>query len=108
MNGGSGRDRFDYDRIQESRGALRDRIDGFRHKQDDIDLRTIDANTTVGGNQRFKFIGDDSFNRVAGELHIRSVGTITKIEGDVNGDGRADFTIDVTGGVTLTAGDFLL
>ena len=108
MNGGAGRDRFDYDRIQESRGSLRDRIDGFRHNQDDIDLRTIDANTTVGGNQRFKFIGDDSFNRVAGELHIRKVGAITKVEGDINGDGRADFTIDVTGGVTLTAGDFLL
>jgi len=109
VNGGAGRDKFDYNRIQESRGAARDKIDGFRHNQDDIDLRTIDANTTVGGNQRFKFVGDDGFSRTAGEVRTRDVGgNITKVEGDVNGDGRADFTIDVVGGANLTAGDFLL
>lgn len=108
MNGGAGRDRFDYDKIQESRGGLRDRIDGFQRNLDDIDLRTIDADVTKGGNQRFKFIGDDAFTRTAGELHYRKVGAITKVEGDINGDGRADFTIDLTGVSTLKAGDFFL
>ena len=90
MIGGAGRDRFGDDRVQESRGSPRDRINGFRHKQDAIEFRTIDAYTQVGGNQRFKFIGDDSFSRIAGELHIRKAGAATKVEGDINGDGRDD------------------
>ncbi|MBU1211009.1 MAG: hypothetical protein KJ587_07020 [Alphaproteobacteria bacterium] len=108
LTGGAGRDRFDYDRIQESRGATRDKISGWNDFQDRIDLRTIDANTTVGGNQRFKFIGEDAFSRTAGELHIRDIGSITRVEGDINGDGRADFAIDVIGASTLVQSEFLL
>ncbi|MBU2582747.1 MAG: M10 family metallopeptidase C-terminal domain-containing protein [Alphaproteobacteria bacterium] len=108
QNGGAGRDRFDYDNINESRGAARDRIVGWEDFKDRIDLRTIDADTTLGGNQRFKFIGDDAFSRTAGELHIKSVGSIVRVEGDVNGDGRADFQIDVQGTSTLVQSEFLL
>lgn len=108
LNGGAGRDRFDFDSVRESRGAARDRIVGWDDFQDRIDLRTIDANTTIGGNQRFKFIGDDAFSGTAGELHIRDIGAITRVEGDINGDGRADFAIDVVGASTLVQSEFLL
>lgn len=106
--GGAGRDLFDYNDIRETRGAVHDTIRGFRHNQDDIDLRTIDANTRAGGNQRFHFIGDDAFSRTAGELHVRHIGAIARVEGDVNGDGHADFAINVVGAHNLSAGDFLL
>ena len=70
---------------------------------DKIDLATIDANTELGGNQAFKFIGAQAFHRTAGELryanHILQAG--------VNGDGRADFEVSVNENVLATA-NFIL
>ncbi len=108
LYGGTGRDRFDFNLVSESLGAGRDLIRDFVRGLDDIDLRTIDANTAVGGNQAFRFIGNSPFNGNAGELHIRQVGALIKVEGDTNGDRVADFTIDVTGAAPLSAGDFFL
>ncbi|MDX2288841.1 MAG: M10 family metallopeptidase C-terminal domain-containing protein [Hyphomicrobiaceae bacterium] len=108
LTGGGQRDVFDYNILTESRGALRDRITDFQRRIDDIDLSTLDANTRVAGNQRFKFIGDDAFSRTAGEVHAVRAGSLTRVEGDVNGDGRADFAIDVSGTAPLSAGDFIL
>lgn len=106
--GGADRDRFLYYNINESRGALRDKIVAFEQGLDDIDLRKIDANTTVGGNQRFKFIGDNNFTHTAGELHYRHIGSYVRLEADVNGDAHVDFHIDITGTTFLTAGDIFL
>ena len=81
---------------------------------DVIDLSTIDAKSTIHGNQAFKFIGTAAFHLKAGELHDfkqNLVGTAhdkTIVEGDVNGDGHADFQIELSGLKALTAGDFLL
>ena len=108
MAGGSGRDRFDFDNLADSRGAARDLISDFQHRFDRIDVSTLDANTTRGGNQRFSFIGDNDFSGRAGELHAIHVGSVIRVEGDVNGDGRADFAIDVDGTNLLTAIDFIL
>lgn len=108
LYGGGQGDRFDYDKIGESRGAQRDLIKDFQHLVDDIDLRTIDANTHLGGNQRFKFIGETDFGGQAGELHYREVGAVLRVEGDINGDSHADFAIDVMGTTVLTANDFFL
>jgi hypothetical protein len=36
------------------------------------------------------------------------MGGHTIIEGDVNGDGKADFQVDLLGYKTLTASDFIL
>lgn len=116
MSGGTGLDDFDFNAIKETgkTSTTRDRILDFVHLQDDIDLSTIDASTLRGGNQAFKFIGTQSFHEVARELHyfkINAPGTAndkTVVEGDVNGDGKADFQIELKGLKTLSSVDFIL
>lgn len=116
LTGGTGLDDFDFNALSETgkTAGSRDRITDFAHGQDDIDLRTIDANAKISGNQSFKFIGKAAFHKVAGELHyvrVNATGTVndkTIVEGDTNGDGRADFQIELTGLKTLTSTDFIL
>lgn len=76
--------------------------------QDVIDLIGIDAKTTVGGNQAFRFIGAQAFHDRAGELRFKVVAAqdLVIVQGDVNGDGRADFEIKVNGIAALNAADF--
>jgi Ca2+-binding RTX toxin-like protein len=65
---------------------------------DVIDLSGIDANTTKAGNDTFAIIGaDKQFNHEAGELRWIHLLDSTLIQGDVNGDGVADFSIAVSG-----------
>ncbi len=54
------------------------------------------------------FIDSQAFHDVAGELRFQKTSTDTFISGDVNGDGKADFSIKLTGLVTLSASDFIL
>jgi Ca2+-binding RTX toxin-like protein len=106
--GGTGRDFFDFNSIKESvKGASRDIITDFNRAVDDrIDLRTIDAQTG-GGNQNFKFIGTQDFHDKKGELRYEDKGSKVIVQGDVNGDGKADFEIYVAVGA-LSRGDFFL
>lgn len=112
MTGGGGLDDFDFNAKLETgkTAATRDRISDFKHGQDDIDLRTIDANSNAGGNQNFKFISTKAFTHLAGEVHVRyeGGGARTIVEGDVNGDSKADFMIELTGNINLSASDFIL
>ncbi|MFO1173528.1 MAG: FG-GAP-like repeat-containing protein [Hyphomicrobiaceae bacterium] len=110
LTGGLAHDVFDFNKLTESgkTAATRDVITDFKHGVDDIDLHTLDASTKKGGNQNFTFIGTEAFHKQAGELHYLKSGANTIVEGDVNGDGKADFQIGLTGLKTLTAGDFLL
>lgn len=102
MKGGPGRDDFDFNSVREARHDL---IQDF-HRGDDIDLSTIDARIG-GGNQAFHFIGTHAFTRHAGELRFTDQGATCLVQGDVNGDGRADFDILVKA-ATLHQGDFVL
>jgi serralysin len=104
LYGGSGADVFDFNSIKESRGSYADTIKDFRRGSDHIDLRGIDANTSVSGNQAFSFIGKSDFTNKAGQLKF-SGGVLS---GDVNGDGAADFQIKVSNLSTLSKGDFYL
>ncbi|MGL4320516.1 MAG: M10 family metallopeptidase C-terminal domain-containing protein [Paracoccaceae bacterium] len=114
--GGVYNDRFDFDVVADSgaTATTRDVITDFRHLRDKIDLRDIDASTVSTGNAAFDFIGSAGFHRIAGELRFLKQdvsGTAndkTFISGDVNGDGTADFQIELRGLINLSATDFLL
>ncbi|MGF6230377.1 Ca2+-binding RTX toxin-like protein [Inquilinus ginsengisoli] len=111
LTGGSGADRFVFAATGDSAvGANADRITDFSRAQGDrIDLSGIDANSAAAGTQAFSFIGSGAFTHHAGQLRavVTSPGVIT-IAGDVNGDGVSDFHIQLTGGIALVAGDFVL
>ncbi len=85
-------------------GRARDVVRDFQHGFDLVHLAAIDADEGTSGNQSFNWIGLDSFSGNAGEL--RRVNSV--VEGDVNGDGSADFQIAVLGSSTLFSSDFLL
>ena len=113
--GGAQRDIFDFNTLTDSSttSATRDLIRDFARGLDDIDLSTLDA-ITGGGNNAFAFIGKAAFSEVAGQLRFvlfNQPGSSldhTIVEGDVNGDARADFQIDLSGLINFTATDFIL
>lgn len=116
MTGGAGHDVFIFIAVNETGRAksTRDQILDFRHGIDDVNVRDIDANSSRFGNQNFKFIGQDDFHHVKGELRYEKFDNpgrkhdFTVISGDINGDGRADFQIELKGLLNLTKGDFVL
>jgi Ca2+-binding RTX toxin-like protein len=108
LYGGSGRDVFDFNSVAETAvGSSRDIIFDFRRGQDDIDLSTIDANVNASGNQAFLWIGTAAFTGKAGQLHIIDRGSQVLVQGDIDGDRKADFDILVKVG-THSASDFIL
>lgn len=98
VTGGAGADLFLFNTLQEADLGVRDLITDFdRGDGDRIDLSGIDANTRQGGDQAFRFIGQGSFGGVAGQLRASVEERGLLIEGDVNGDQRADFQILLVG-----------
>ncbi|MGK9232264.1 S8 family serine peptidase [Inquilinus limosus] len=109
--GGGGADRFQLSFISHSViGANADEITGFlRGEGDKIDLSPIDADTTLAGNQAFRFIGSALYNHRAGELRFAVTDPdTTTVAGDVDGDGVSDFHIRLTRSIKLETGDFVL
>jgi serralysin len=84
-----------------------DAITDFARGSDKIDLRGIDAITTQSGDQAFNFIGDAAFSGHAGELHTTTVSGVNFLSGDVNGDGAADFMINL-GAAHVNSADIYL
>lgn len=56
---------------------------------DFIDLSGFDANSRAAGVQHFDFIDIQAFDHTAGELRFAN----HLLQGDVNGDGKADFEV---------------
>lgn len=111
LTGGKGADHFVYAATGHSSVALGsvDRITDFnRNQKDRIDLSAIDADPATAGDQAFRFIRQAAFSGTAGELRFGHQGQKTIVEADTNGDGTADLTIELTGRIGLTAGDFIL
>jgi Ca2+-binding RTX toxin-like protein len=113
--GNAGADKFIFKSVAESLAADPDTIADFKHSQHDkIDLHLIDAVDDLfqTGNQAFHFI-NSGFSGIgvasaasAGELRFDAGSH--KVEGDINGDGTADFAILVNVAVDLVKGDFIL
>ena len=110
LAGGGGADLFIFHAIGNSgpTKATRDRIGDFVSGEDRIHLAHIDANTQARGDQRFQLIGDDAFSGGAGELRVVERPSGTYVSADVDGDGRADFSILLPDAPALAAGDFIL
>jgi serralysin len=112
LTGGSGADRFVFERVIEFAGTTAttcDVITDFRHSEgDQIVLSPIDANSLTTADDPFVFIGTAAFHKVAGELRYAITGGNTLVQGDVDGDGVADFALLLQGSVTLVKGDFIL
>lgn len=110
--GGAGADTFTYESIQDSFGSnakTRDSIFDFSSLQKDIiDLSKIDANTKIGGNQAFSFVGAKAFSGKAGELRYDKKASDTYVYADVNGDKKADLAIHFDGAINFTKGFFIL
>jgi Ca2+-binding RTX toxin-like protein len=111
--GGAGKDVFALFWLAESLPTKtgQDVIADFETGTDKIDLRAIDANSTLDGDQPFTFGAD--FTGRAGELQWdRGEGRALLVSGDINGDRLADFAIQVNiagfAAPMMHAGDFLL
>jgi len=104
LTGGSGADTFVFMYQSDSSPSSRDTIKDFQRGQDRIDLRPIDANAKISGNQAFSFIGKSAFTGAAGQLKF----TNHVLSADVNGDKISDLVINVAGLKVLTSSDFYL
>jgi Ca2+-binding RTX toxin-like protein len=111
LRGGTGADTFVF-RDGDFAGltpSTADRIIDFSHSEGDrIDLAQVDANSGLGGDQDFTFIGSSAFHNVAGELRYEIINGNTYVYGDTNGDGLADLMIRLDGSHALTSGDFIV
>jgi Ca2+-binding RTX toxin-like protein len=115
MGGGAGADTFRFLAVSDSTFANVDAVTAFTLGVDRIDLAAIDANTGVAGDQAFTLGALQT--GVAGRLAISVVTalpasgeTMHLVQGDVDGDGMADFAfLLVAGGSSApTAADFVL
>lgn len=105
--GGRDSDVFWFNSVRETKPGLlyRDTIRDFT-TVDLINLSKMDADTDTLGNQAFKWVNrsnlEASFSGVDGQLRFAA----GLLQGDINGDKRADFEIRVFG--TVTAADVIL
>ena len=109
LRGGQGNDRFVFEELAESHAGAgkRDVITDFIQGDDRIVMWLIDADTTSSGLQDWNFIGDAAFAN-AGDLRYVRRANMTVVQADANGDGVADFEVQISQSIDLTAGDFLI
>jgi serralysin len=112
LTGNAGADTFIYTTASHAAvfGDFAEEILDFsRAEGDRIDLRSIDADSGVPGNQSFVFRGTAAFTGDQRQLRFLANGPDqVVIQGDRTGDGVADFQILLDGITTLRATDFLL
>jgi Ca2+-binding RTX toxin-like protein len=110
LRGNDGFDQFKFNATTDTgtTSGTRDIVQDFTQGDDLINLLSIDAKTTAGGNNAFVWIDTGDFTGVEGQLRYFQSGGATVVEGDVNGDGAGDFQIQLTGLYTLNDGDFVL
>jgi len=114
--GGADDDAFVYFQTKDSgiTQATRDVIADFQGAGaaggDKIDLSLIDTDSKMAGDQGFLWRGNNNAFLLDGSAQLRAVTQAeeTVIQGDVNGDGKVDFSIAVTGIMSFDGGDFAL
>jgi Ca2+-binding RTX toxin-like protein len=110
MTGGLGGDRFDFDDVAEI-GKNQGLLDGITDwgDGDTIDLSSIDANGSKKGDKAWKFLKKEgaAFTK-AGQVGFDQKKAVTYVQGDLNGDGKADFKIEVAGKIDFVKADFVL
>lgn len=107
--GFGGADRFVFASRYDSNGKAPDFIGDFSHAQGDrIDLRAIDANEQLDGDQAFQFIGNQEFTALGQVRAYQDDGhTVLEINTTDMFQG-ADMIVVIDPSVTLQARDFLL
>ena len=114
LNGGFGTDRYIYQSLAQSTPGVRDTIASFDQAGsaigDLLDLSLLDANATLAGRQAFKWGG--TTNRDKGFLWVANSGNQTIVNGNVDGDAAAEFSIAIAdgevGALAYSAADFVL
>lgn len=108
MTGGAGSDSFMF-RKGDLGNQSYDTITDYERKIDKpINLRLADANTTTAADDNFSFIGLGAFSGKAGQLKYTANDAGALVQGDLDGDGVADFSIMLLGISSLSANDFFL
>lgn len=110
MTGGAGQDTFEFNSAVDTGTtfASRDLIFDFNQSESDLlDFSGVDAGSLIG-DQSFTFAGTGGFSGEEGQLRYRQTVRNTIVEGDIDGDGVADFGITLTGLYTLNESDFIL
>jgi Ca2+-binding RTX toxin-like protein len=103
--GGSGADLFWFTASAETDPGGRDVIADFQRGEDVIDLRGIDANSGVRGDQAFSgFIGAARTFSAPGQLKLVN----GVLYANTDRDGAAEFAIELTGVRALTTADLVL
>ena len=98
LTGGAGADAFFFTALTDSTSAAIDKITDFSLADGDyINLSQIDANTTTAGDQAFSFV--NSFTKQAGQatLTYDAASNTSTFSADVDGDGVADFVLQING-----------
>ncbi|MBW3617958.1 MAG: M10 family metallopeptidase C-terminal domain-containing protein, partial [Proteobacteria bacterium] len=104
--GGAGDDRFIFNALSDSTNVARDRIDDFA-TGDLVDVSRIDANLNQAGDQAFVLV--TAFSNQAGQARATfdQATNRTTFSLDQNGDGVADFVLEMNGNFT-GASNFVL
>ncbi|MGV6847638.1 MAG: hypothetical protein ACWA5A_04590 [Marinibacterium sp.] len=113
LSGGKGADDFVFHDPKEThqRISKSDKIIDFESRganADHIDLSEMDADIHSTGYQPFDFIGTNDFSGKSGELRYFHNPKYTIVQGDVDGDGSADFSIRLSGSHDLLGSHFYI
>ena len=108
MTGGLGSDLFKFSQLGDSSSAI-DQILDFNPVFDLIDLGDIDASTQTAGDGVFSLIGESAFSGTSsGQMRYEVSPNRLILKADVNGDGVADFQLELIGVTSLVAANFIL
>jgi serralysin len=72
-----------------------------------LDFRSIDADSNLASDQKFTWLDTSAFTGKAGQLREYDQDGKHFVAGDIDGDGSADFTIEVAGTNDLASTDIL-